>query len=72
MNTEHRVQIRPILYSSQPIRLQVFFRVGDKYIYIDERLKQPKFATKNDIADFVKKTDFNEKLTNVNRKLTSN
>ena len=28
-NIENRLQIRPILYSSQPIRLQIFFRVSD-------------------------------------------
>ena len=28
-NIENRVQIRSILYSSQPIRLQIFFRVSD-------------------------------------------
>ena len=28
-NIENRVQIRPILYSSQPTRVQIFFRVGD-------------------------------------------
>ena len=28
-NIENRVQIRPILYSSHPIRLQIFFRVND-------------------------------------------
>ena len=27
------VQIRPILYSSQPIRLQIFFRDSDKTVY---------------------------------------
>ena len=29
-NIDNRVQIRPILYSSQTIRLQIFFRVSDK------------------------------------------
>ena len=28
-NIENRVQIRPILYCSQPIRLQIFFRVSN-------------------------------------------
>ena len=32
-NIENRVQIRPILYFSQPIRLQIFFRVSDKAIF---------------------------------------
>ena len=32
-NIENRVQIRPILYSSLPIRLKIFFRVSDKCIY---------------------------------------
>ena len=36
-NIEKRVQIRPILYSSQPIRMQIIFRVGDKImIMIDQ------------------------------------
>ena len=30
-NIENKVQIRPILYSSQSIRLQMFFCVSDKY-----------------------------------------
>ena len=34
-----------------------------------ERLKQPKSATKNDIVDFVKEVDFDEKLK---KKVTSN
>ena len=29
-------------------------------------------ATKNNIADFVKKTFFNEKLININKEVTSN
>ena len=29
INIENRVLIRPILYSSQPIRLQIFFRAND-------------------------------------------
>ena len=37
-----------------------------------ERLKQAKLATKDDIADFVKKTYFDEKLININKKVTSN
>ena len=32
-NIENRVQIRPILNSSQPIRLQIFFRVSDNNDY---------------------------------------
>ena len=31
------VQIRPILYSSQPIRLQIFFRDSDKTVYYKMR-----------------------------------
>ena len=31
----------------------------------DERLKQENLASKNDIADFIKKTDFDEKLTKI-------
>ena len=38
-----------------------------------ERLKQPKSATKNDIVDFVKEVDFDEKLKKKkNEKVTSN
>ena len=36
------------------------------------RLKQANLATKSDISDFVKMTDFNDKQTNLNRKVTSN
>ena len=36
------------------------------------RLAQAKLATKADIADFVKKTDFDEKLKKNNKKVTSN
>ena len=31
-NIENRVQIRPILYPSHPIRLQIFFCVSDKIL----------------------------------------
>ena len=34
----------------------------------DARLKQAKLAAKADIADFVKKTDFNDKLNIFNKK----
>ena len=36
------------------------------------RLAQANLVTKNDIATFVKKTDFNDKLKNLNKKVTSN
>ena len=36
------------------------------------RLKQANLARKNDIADFVKKMDFDDKLKNLNKKYTSN
>ena len=36
------------------------------------RIKQANLASKNDFANFVKKTDFNGKLKNINKKLTSN
>ena len=32
-NIENRVKILPILYSSPPIRLQIFFRVSDNRVY---------------------------------------
>ena len=32
------------------------------------RLKQPDLATKADVADFVKKTHFNNKIKNLNKK----
>ena len=35
-------------------------------------LAQAKLATKADIVDFVKKTDFDDKLKDLNRKVTSN
>ena len=33
-----------------------------------ERLTQANLGSKNDIVDFVKKTEFDEKLTNINKK----
>ena len=35
-------------------------------------MKQANLATKPDIADFVKETDFNNKLKKLNKKITSN
>ena len=35
-------------------------------------LAQAKLVTNNDIADFVKETDFDKKLKNINKKVTSN
>ena len=35
------------------------------------RIKQTNLATKVDIADFVKKADFDDKLKNLNKKITS-
>ena len=35
-------------------------------------LKQANLATKVDIADFVKETDFDNKIKNINKKVTSN
>ena len=34
------------------------------------RLAQANLGTKSDIADFVKKTDFDDKLKNLNKKVT--
>ena len=36
------------------------------------RLPQAKLASKNDIDDFVKTTNFDDKLKNLNKKATSN
>ena len=36
------------------------------------RLKQPNLGTKTDIDDFVEKTDFDDKLKNLNKRVTSN
>ena len=36
------------------------------------RLAQENLATKNDITNFVKKTDFDDKLNNLNKKITLN
>ena len=55
----------------------------DKYITIHEfnkltsenfaaRLKQANLASKNDLANLVNKADFNDKLKNLNKKITSN
>ena len=35
-------------------------------------LKQPNLASRNDIPDFVKKADFNNKLRKLNENVTSN
>ena len=37
-NIKNRVQIRPILYTSQPIRLEIFFRVNDNTWYTNQRV----------------------------------
>ena len=37
-NIENRVQIQPILYSSQSIRLQIFFRVSDNRTNIYKKM----------------------------------
>ena len=55
----------------------------DKYITTPEfnwlraktyaaRLKQANLATKSDIANYVNKTDFDEKLKDLNKKIASN
>ena len=36
------------------------------------RLKQANLVTKGDITDFVKKTNFDDKLKSLNKKVTSN
>ena len=36
------------------------------------RLKEAKLSTKKDIVDFIKKTDFDKKLKNINKKVISN
>ena len=36
------------------------------------KLGQANLASKNDIANFVRKTDFEDKLKNLNKKATSN
>ena len=36
------------------------------------RLAQTNLVSNNDIADFVKKSDFDDKLKNLNKKVTSN
>ena len=40
--------------------------------YFTARLAQANLASKKDIANFVKKTDFDDKLKNLNKKVTSN
>ena len=39
---------------------------------VDERLKQEELATKTDIANVIAKTCFNDKLKNINQKVTWN
>ena len=38
----------------------------------EERLKQAKLRTKNEFVDFAEKIYFDEKLQNINKKVTSN
>ena len=38
----------------------------------DDRLQQANLANKDDITDFIKKSDFDTKLTKVNNKVSSN
>ena len=40
--------------------------------YFVTRLAQLNLTSKNDIGDFVKKTDFDDKLKNLNKNVTSN
>ena len=40
--------------------------------YFTARLAQENLASKNNIADFVKKADFDDKVKNLNKKITSN
>ena len=51
--------------------MQEFIKVTKENF--DERIKQANIASKNDIADFVKKTYFDKKnLLNINKKVTLN
>ena len=60
--------------------MKMLDHVHDKYITTQEfnkltvenfaaRLKQANLASKNDIADFIKQTDFDKKLRNMSKKL---
>ena len=64
------------------IENKIFDHNHDEYITTQEfnelttenftaRLAQAKFETKADIADFVKKTNFDKKLKKINKKITS-
>ena len=61
-------------------KMKMLDHVHDKYITTQEfnkltvenfaaRLKQANLASKNDIADFIKQTDFDKKLRNMSKKL---
>ena len=52
------VQIWPILYSSQPIRLQIFFRVSDKCKYSSKLNPYPKFL----IPETIKSLQISKKV----------
>ena len=52
------------------ITTEEFYKLTSKNL--DARLAQANLTRKNDIADFVKKTDFDDKLKNLNKKVTSN
>ena len=47
-------------------------RTTDNFAEFATFVTKAKFATKNDIAYFVKKVQFDEKLTNINKNVTSN
>ena len=44
-------QIRPILHSSQPIRLQIFFRVGDNARYLKNNIIYDEVKINTNIPD---------------------
>ena len=52
---------------------KITYHFNDKYITTPEFNKlTANLASKNDIANFIRKTDFNDKLKNLNKKVTSN
>ena len=57
-------------HSNMCITTQEFNKLNVKKFAV--RLKYANSATKADIADFIEKTDFDDKLKNLNKKVTAN
>ena len=66
----HDIYIYIYIYVYIYITTQEFNKLTAYHFAV--RLKQTNLATKSDIDDFVERTDFDDKLKNQNKKVTSN